>query len=69
MKILRRILVGLIILFGVLVLVLVGSIAVDALLGRSRLEQVTNLTIPGQAGSPAVAAYAAAPPAPDHIRR
>lgn len=61
MKNLKRILLGLALLLAVLVLLLAGSIAVDALLGRDRLEQLTNLTIPGQDGAPPVAAYLAQP--------
>jgi carboxymethylenebutenolidase len=63
MKIFRRILMILAGLLLALVLFLVGSVAVDFLAGRGRLQAVTNTTIPAADGAQ-VAAYTAAPPGP-----
>ncbi|HEX5838361.1 MAG TPA: dienelactone hydrolase family protein [Anaerolineales bacterium] len=61
MKLLKRILLGLLILFAALVVFLAGSILVDSLADGGRLEGVTNTTIPGAAGGPDVRAYVARP--------
>ncbi len=62
MKVVRRILVvGVSLLVGLAVF-LPASVAVDGLLGRGRLDALTNVTIPGQAGEPDVRAFVAAPP-------
>lgn len=44
-----------------LALLLAGSIAVDGVLGRQRINAVSNTTIPGQNGSPDVRAFVAYP--------
>jgi carboxymethylenebutenolidase len=54
-------LIGILVLVGVFVLFLAGSIAVDALAGGGRLDAVTNTTIPGVNGGPDVRAYVAKP--------
>jgi carboxymethylenebutenolidase len=62
MKIVRRILVGSLIIVIGLGILLAGSIVVDIIIGRERINAVTNITIPGQNGAPDVRAYVAAPP-------
>jgi carboxymethylenebutenolidase len=62
MKIAKRILLGLLGLVMGLVVLLVGSIAIDFVVGEERINAVTNTTIPGQNGGPDVRAYVAAPP-------
>jgi carboxymethylenebutenolidase len=61
MKLLKRILLGVLMLVAVLVLFLVGTVAVDALTGGGRVAALTNTTIPHPAGGD-VAAYVARPP-------
>lgn len=61
MKTMKRVLIGILVLMGVLVLFLAGSIAVDVLAGRGRLDAVTNTIIPGVDGGPGVRAYVAKP--------
>jgi carboxymethylenebutenolidase len=61
MKIIKRVLLGILLLLGGLMLFLAGSIAVDALVDGRRLEAVTNFTIPGVNGGPDVRAYVAKP--------
>lgn len=61
MKILKRVLLGILILFIALVLFLFGSIVVDTAVGGDRLDTVANLTIPGWNGGPDVRAYVAKP--------
>lgn len=61
MKLLKRILLGTLILLAVLIVFLVGSVVVDYALGRDRLSSVTNTTIPGVNGGPDVRAYVAKP--------
>jgi carboxymethylenebutenolidase len=66
MKVLRKLLIGLGVILLALLLLLTGSIAVDALLGRDRVEQLTNTTITGPDGQE-IRAYVARPDAPgDH---
>ena len=60
MKLLKRILIGLLILVVASVVLLVGSVAVDALAGGGRVAELTNTAIPTETGSP-VAAYVAKP--------
>lgn len=60
-KVLTRILLAIGLILAVVVALLAGSIIVDTLLGRSRVEAVTNTTIPGINGSPEVRAYVAKP--------
>lgn len=61
MKLLKRVLLGILILFVVLVVFLVGSIVVDAAVGGNRLDAVTNITLPGMNGGADVRAYVAKP--------
>lgn len=61
MKILKRVLLGILILVGGLALFLAGSVAVDMLVDGGRLEAVTNTVIPGANGGPDVRAYVAKP--------
>ena len=61
MKIVKRVLLGILVLVGGFVLFLAGSIAVDRLVGGGRIDAVTNTTIPGANGGPAVRAYVAKP--------
>jgi carboxymethylenebutenolidase len=62
MKILKRIMLGALgIVLGVVIL-LAGSIAFDFAIGGDRINAITNTTLPGQNGSPAVRAYVASPP-------
>jgi carboxymethylenebutenolidase len=60
MKILRKLLIALGVILLVLLLLVAGSIAVDALLGRNRVEQLTNTTITGPDGQE-IRAYVARP--------
>lgn len=61
MKIIKRVLLGILVVIGGLVLFLAGSIIVDSLAGGDRLDTVTNTTIPGVDGGPDVRAYVAKP--------
>lgn len=60
-KVLTRILLAIGLILAAVVALLAGSIIVDTLLGRSRVEAVTNTTIPSINGSPEVRAYVAKP--------
>lgn len=62
MKTLKRILFVVLGILAGLILLVAGSIAIDSLIGRDRIEAVTNVTIPGQNGGPDVRAYVATPP-------
>ena len=61
MKTIKRVLLGILILFVVLVAFLVGSIVVDYAAGGDRLGAVSNTTIPGVNGGPNVRTYVAKP--------
>lgn len=61
MKVLKRVLLGILILFITLIVFLAGSIAVDALTGADRLDNLANNVIPGSGGAPDVRAYVAQP--------
>jgi carboxymethylenebutenolidase len=61
MKLIKRVLLGILILFVILIVFLVGSVVVDYALGGNRLDNVTNTTVPGVNGSPDVRAYVAEP--------
>jgi carboxymethylenebutenolidase len=63
MRLLKRVLLGILFLFGVFVVFLVGSVVVDFVVGGDRLAAVTNTTIPGANGGPDVRAYVARPDA------
>jgi len=61
MKIIKKTLLGILIVIGVSVLFLAGSIVVDGLVGSGRVGDVTNTTISGLNGGPNVRAYLAKP--------
>lgn len=61
MRLLKRVLLGILILVAAFILFLAGSIALDYAIGADRLDTVANLTIPGTAGAPDVRAYVAQP--------
>lgn len=61
MKILKRVLLGIVIILIGLIVFLVGSVVVDTIVGGGRLDNVTNTTIPGVNGGPDVLAYVAKP--------
>jgi carboxymethylenebutenolidase len=61
MKIFKRVLLWILLLFVAFLVFLIGSIAVDSLAGDDRLAQVANTTIPGADGGPDVRAYVARP--------
>jgi carboxymethylenebutenolidase len=61
MKILKRVLLGILVLFVGLLIFAVGSIAVDNALGADRLGRIANMTVPGVNGGSSVRAYVAQP--------
>lgn len=61
MKLLKRVLLGVLILIVAFIVLLAGSIAVDYAIGRDRLDNIANVTIPGTDGGPGVRAYVAKP--------
>jgi carboxymethylenebutenolidase len=61
MKIVRRILLGLLFVVVLVVVLLVGSVAADYALGTERIDRISNTTIPGMNGIPEVRAYVAKP--------
>jgi carboxymethylenebutenolidase len=61
MKLLKRVLLGILALFVAFVLFLIGSVIVDSAIGGDRLEDIANITIPGVDGGPDVRAYVAKP--------
>jgi len=61
MKIVKRVLQGILIVIGVFILFLAGSIVVDGMAGGGRVDDVTNTTISGLNGGPDVRAYLAKP--------
>jgi carboxymethylenebutenolidase len=62
MKILKRVLLGFLLVVVGLVLFLAVSVAVDFAVGAERINAVTNTTIPGSNGGPDVRAFVAVPP-------
>lgn len=63
MRVLRKIVVWVLGIVAALVLLLAGSVVVDGLIGRGRLDALTNTSIDNPAG-PAVRAYVARPSTP-----
>jgi carboxymethylenebutenolidase len=63
MRILKRIVIALAAALGLIALALIGSVAVDTLLSRGRLDALTNVRIPNPNG-PEIRAYVARPNAP-----
>lgn len=61
MKIVKRVLLGILVLFAGILLFLAGSVVVDTLIGGDRLDMVTNTSIPGVNGGPDVRVYVARP--------
>ncbi len=61
MKTVRRVLLGLLLVAVLLVVLLVGSVAMDYVMGTGRVDRITNTTIPGINGTPEVKAYVAKP--------
>jgi carboxymethylenebutenolidase len=56
---LKRALLGILVLFIACFVLLIGSIALDAIVGANRLDNIANVTIPGMDGGPDVRAYVA----------
>jgi len=61
MKLLKRVLLGILTVIALLVVLLAGSILVDAAIGGNRLASVTNTVVPGVNGGPDIRAYVAKP--------
>ncbi len=61
MKVFKILLWSALLLLVALVLLLVGSVAIDYAAGRQRMDALTNTTIPGQNGAPDVRAFVAKP--------
>ncbi|MEP7136619.1 MAG: dienelactone hydrolase family protein [Chloroflexota bacterium] len=61
MKIVIKVLKGLLYIVVGFILFIFGSIAIDGLIGGGRITKVTNTTIPGTNGGPDVRAYVAKP--------
>lgn len=61
MKLARRVLMGVVILLGVVVLATAGVVALDYARDDGRIEAISNATIPGLGGNPDVRAYVAKP--------
>ena len=61
MKIVKRIILGLLGLMVAVVVLLVGSIVIDFAIGGDRIKAVTNTSIPGLNDGPDVRAYVAVP--------
>lgn len=61
MKLLKRILFVILILFAAFVVFLAGSIVLDSIVGAKRLDNIANITIPGVNGGPGVRGYMARP--------
>lgn len=61
MKLIKRVFLGILILLVAFVVLLVGSVVVDVVIGADRLNTIANVTIPGSNGGPDVRAYVATP--------
>lgn len=61
MKTLKKIVLGILIVVAAFLVFLAGSVIVDTLIGAERLDEVTNVTIPGADGGPDVRAYVVKP--------
>jgi len=61
MKLLKRVLLGILVLVTAFIVFLAGSIAADGILGANRLDNIANLTIPAIDGGGDVRAYVANP--------
>lgn len=63
MKVVRRILIGVVVVIAALVVLLAGSVVVDGMGGSARLDAVTNTRLPN-ANGPEVRAFVARPSVP-----
>ena len=61
MKILKKVVRGTLVFIAILIVILVASVAIDAAIGRGRIDQIANTMIPGSNGAPDVHAYVAKP--------
>ena len=61
MRLLKRVLLGILVLAAAFIIFLAGSIALDYAIGRNRLDSIANVMIPGTGGAPDVRAYVAQP--------
>ena len=61
MRLLKRVLLGILVLVVAFLVFLAGSVALDYAVGTGRLDAIVNLTIPGTEGAPDVRAYVAKP--------
>ena len=61
MRLLKRVLFGIVVLLVAFLILLAGSILVDAAIGADRLDHIANLTIPSVNSGPDVRAYVAKP--------
>ncbi len=61
MKTFKRIFLGLLAVLTILILFIPVSIIIDSFLGRNRLDNLVNTTVPGVNGGPEVRAYIAKP--------
>jgi len=61
LKIVKRILLVVSVAIVALIILIAGSIIIDSLLGRGRIEAISNTTIPGSNGGPVVRAFVARP--------
>ena len=64
MKWFKRIGLGILVIVLSLIVIVTLSIPADGLIGRDRIDSVTNVTIPGISGEPDVKAYVAKPEGP-----
>ena len=61
MSLLKRVLLGILVLVVAFLLFLAGSVALDYAVGTGRLDDIANVTIPGTGDAPDVRAYVAHP--------
>jgi carboxymethylenebutenolidase len=61
MKLLKRVLLGILIFLVAFVVLLAASIVIDYAVGGDRLDKIANVTLPGTNGGPDVRAYVAKP--------
>src|SRR5215208_7702718 len=61
MRLLKRVLLGILVLVAAFLVFLAGSVALDYAVGTGRLDEIANLTIPGTGETPDVRAYVARP--------
>ena len=61
MRLIKRVLLGILVLVVAFILFLAGSVALDYAVGTGRLDEIANLTIPGTGEAPDVRAYVVQP--------